>query len=46
MVNTGVTFSGAPCRPVWRVARVGGNTQRRLGDREKRERGAGAARVR
>jgi len=35
MVSTGVTFSGAPQRPVWCVAHVVGDTQRRPSGREK-----------
>jgi len=42
MVSTGVTFSGAPQRPVWRVARVVGDTQRRPGGCEKGKRRASA----
>ncbi len=36
VVSAGVPFSGAGRRPVWRVARVVGDTQRRPGGREKR----------
>jgi len=45
MVSTGVTFSGALRRPVWCVARVVGDTQRRPGGREKRGQRSSPART-
>jgi len=44
-VSTGVTFSGALRRPVWCVARVVGDTQRRPGGREKRGQRSSPART-